>query len=374
MRIRRAGPIGLDIGEFAVRAVQLDGTHGGSSRALLASAAIPRAPGGAAGVLSIEEARRLVRVLTRQGFVGADVVVAAPGSRVHQHALELPPRSSNAPLARIARAELQRQTQMNLGAGEMAMWDMPSPARAGEHCYAMGVALSHEHAEELIAPLEHAGLCVRAIDVAGAALVRAVADLMDDRSAATVHGAVVDLGHSGGTIHVVVGGALVYSRQMNELGLGAALIAACKASGVNLSEASDGLMRGVPGVELPASACARVVGVLYEELAVSLEYAAAQYGLNGPARVVLVGGGTAQRELHDFARSRVAELAEVQALSAHGLGADWALALGLASHPLDAGRRRAGREPEQAATNTDPELAVSASGQTARDESEESRS
>jgi len=115
LHLRTRSAIGLDVGARSVKAIQFARDRFGDGGWRVAAAAeMPResAPQEAAagqpagppvaptkaGPLAPAEVARLVATLERQGFAGADVVLAAPNDRVYTSMLELPPRSSNAPL------------------------------------------------------------------------------------------------------------------------------------------------------------------------------------------------------------------------------------------------------------------------------------
>jgi len=55
--------------------------------------------------LSAEEAEQLVRLLNAEGFRGNELVVGVPGPRLLTGILDLPPRSSGAPVEEIAKVE-----------------------------------------------------------------------------------------------------------------------------------------------------------------------------------------------------------------------------------------------------------------------------
>jgi Tfp pilus assembly PilM family ATPase len=208
----RRSPIGIDVGARAVKAVQLRAVAG-HRWAVAAWACIPRALADnavngapqAASVtapLSAAEVRRLHDVLDRQGFRGRDVVLAVPSSRLMSASLDLPPRSSGAPVDSIARAEFARAHKLPLDPPnfEFEHWELPAPARAGRTAQALAVGCTHADADAVIQPFEDDGLDVLAFDAEAWALARACAPLAAPPGRIT---ALLDLGWNGCRLVVV---------------------------------------------------------------------------------------------------------------------------------------------------------------------------
>src|SRR5205823_4093664 len=104
---RNITPIGIDAGGRSIAAVQLDWS-GGAGPAITAASIIARQPATPESPLSTTETAALEEVLYRQGFTGRDVVVGIPDHALLTEVLELPPRSSGAPLEQLARMEIAR--------------------------------------------------------------------------------------------------------------------------------------------------------------------------------------------------------------------------------------------------------------------------
>jgi Tfp pilus assembly PilM family ATPase len=162
---RSFGPIGVDLGARFVKAVQMSRSRG--TWRIEASAVVPRAEGETDAIA----AGRLSNVLDRQGFRGRNVVLAAPVKQVEVDLVEVPPRSSGAPIEQIARTELMRTTKLEAGTFEMASWDLPAAAR-GSGTTMMAAALRHADANSRLGGFESAGFTPIAIDVACLALAR----------------------------------------------------------------------------------------------------------------------------------------------------------------------------------------------------------
>ena len=193
--------------------MQLDGS---SCRVLAASVVDrrPAAPGQTA--FDTTEAARLESILYRQGFVGEDIVLCVPDGRLLTAVLELPPRSSGAPLEQLARVELSRTHKKDAAAFEMACWDLPAPARAGDATHLMAAACMHEDANGLIDIFENAGFRVGVLDIKPWALTRACAPILGNAGTT----ALLDVGETGAMLTAVREGVPVYERLMRDAGVG----------------------------------------------------------------------------------------------------------------------------------------------------------
>jgi Tfp pilus assembly PilM family ATPase len=209
-------PIGLDIGPRTIIAVQLATNRLMRGAWRLEAAACLDRPAGADVLLKREEAARIARVLGRQGFSGRDVVAAVPHQQLVTSALELPPRSSGAPLAQLARMELSRAHRMDPASFEMACWEVAGPTRAAPGTHMVAVACRHADADELMDGLESSGLRVLALDARAWAIARASGPaLQEDETLA----AVLDFSDSAALLVVVHRGAPAYDRLLSEASL-----------------------------------------------------------------------------------------------------------------------------------------------------------
>jgi Tfp pilus assembly PilM family ATPase len=209
----RRSPIGIEVGTRTVGAVQLDG----SSARVLAAAVVARRPSAREpGPFETEEASRLESVLYRQGFVGRDVALCVPDGSLLTGVLELPPRSSGAPLEQLARVEMARTHKKDAGSFEMACWDLPAPARAGDGTHVMAAACMNDAANTLIDNFENAGFRVSVLDVKPWALTRACGRVLGKNGTT----ALLDVGETGAMLTAVRGGVPVYERLMRDAGVG----------------------------------------------------------------------------------------------------------------------------------------------------------
>lgn len=156
--------VGVDIGSRTLRAAVLR-SQGGSYE-LLAAAESVRAPNHP--IPTQLDVERLVQAVERQGYAMRDVVLGAPSDRLASAIIELPPRSSGAPIEMLAKAELAKAVP---GEFEAYVWDLPPGRRARASEY-LAVGLPHAVSQELLAPFARAGLEVVAIEPESCALQR----------------------------------------------------------------------------------------------------------------------------------------------------------------------------------------------------------
>jgi Tfp pilus assembly PilM family ATPase len=342
LHLRTRSAIGLDLGARSVKAVQFARDRFGDGGWRVAAAAeVPREaapPDPAVGqpaasqtagptqaaAPSPAEVGRLIATLERQGFGGSDVVLAVPSDRVYSSMLELPPRSSNAPLEQIARIEMARAHRLAPDAFEMGSWDLPAAARATRQTHVMAVACTHADAAALMDPFEAAGLTVTALDVKAPALARACAPLLDG-DAGGITG-LVDLGWSSATLSLMHQGVAIYGRTLGDSGLhklyatlAGRLGLDCDVIDYLLSDTGLAAGHEQPGAKdatAPSAPAARktknatdaagLIAAHFEaavhELQVSLSYAQHQYPDTPLSRLLVVGGGACIRGVTEHLR------------------------------------------------------------------------
>lgn len=211
-RRRHWSRIGIDVGPRSIRAAQLHRTSRGWR--LAATGRFGRS-GGEAGP-DAAEVERLRDALDRLGFRGREVVLSVPESKVLTAALELPPRSSGAPLEQLARMEVARAHRREPNGLELACWEVPSPNRAGQTTHMMAAACAHADADPLLDAFEAGGLAVGALDVRVLAMARAA-----ERTLAGAQGlsAVLDVGEEAAVLAVIGEGSVVFERTVEEAGI-----------------------------------------------------------------------------------------------------------------------------------------------------------
>ena len=295
----RYSPIGLDLGNRWIKAVQL----GGSGRRLAVVASLERVQAAEPDVPITEaEVGRLCEVLRRRGFVGRKVVTAVPAGVALTSILELPPRSSGAPVAQIAETEMAHVHRREPGTIEFAYWDVPQPACTIEGTQVMAAACPHEQADALLGVLEAAGLEVIGLDLEGWAISRACGPILEEEKGVVAAG---DIGWGSAKLVLLHQGIVVYEGQV---------------SGGGLQTLSDEIQRDHGFDDPVIDYLLREVGFdpelsgeeddwrlllkarshleshfekIAEELRLSMSYAQHQYPDAPVKRLLLVGGGAA---------------------------------------------------------------------------------
>jgi Tfp pilus assembly PilM family ATPase len=352
------GAIGIDVGARTVKAVQLGRARWGDGQwQVWATAEVPRAevserpaagqadsapaphgsgqgqaasssnkapapiPAGRQRPLTAPEVGRLLGTLERQGFAGDRVVLAAPPDRLSTSVLDLPPRSSQAPIEQIARMELARAHRFAPDQFEMGCWDLPAAARAAKATPAMAVACTHADALALIDPFEAEGLDVVALDVLPCALARACVPLIGaDSGWAGGSGitGIVDIGWSTADLILLNEGVVIYTRSLADSGisrlyqtLGTRLRLEVEVIDYLLAESgltqppaagAAGAGGGGNGASSAAKGPNDAAGLIVahfeaavQELQASLKYARHQYPDTPVSQLLLVGGGACIR-------------------------------------------------------------------------------
>ncbi len=288
---RRISAIGVHAGDDVIAAAQI--TRGG---ALHAWAVIDRAQ----TEFDEREAERLRGVLDRRGFRGHEIVLGAHEQASLSAVLEIPDRSSGAPVEEIARAEIARLRRVDAHSITCQLVDLPASMRAGQGSSVLAFGCAHAAAESLIEPYQTVGLEVIAIDSRACALARAC----EKHLRPVALGAAVHVGGGGSRIVVTHQGELVYERWFSDRGL-ASLIEQIQRDLRIDRELSEYLLyvRGVeddddaPNKNRAHLRTARETIVawsesLAEECAVALEYAGERFGGAAPDIIVAAGQGS----------------------------------------------------------------------------------
>ncbi|HYE62595.1 MAG TPA: pilus assembly protein PilM [Phycisphaerales bacterium] len=163
------------------------------------------------GTLTKDEAATLAGVFDRAGFREQRIVLVPAREMLVMETLELPPRSSGAPLEQLARVELARSHRWDPASFEVGLWELPTPGRGGELSHMFAAALPFARSEPMLDACDNAGLRVHAIDVPANALARAFGPTAPD--------AMLDIGWSGAMLCVMHAGVVVYERTIDEGGL-----------------------------------------------------------------------------------------------------------------------------------------------------------
>ncbi len=297
--------IGIDAGSASIKAIQVELAASGTGK-VVAALSRPRA---ASGPLSADEALGLAEALRGVGFVGEDCVLAASPADAVLGTIELPPRSSNAPLDQLARMEMARNAKLAPDAFELAWWELPHGVRAGRGTHAMAAAVPHNKSDVILDAVESAGLDPVSLDLEPAAMARACVTA----SAPAGITAILDLGAGPATLNFVHQGTLTFNRRMPEVVVGLLSAEFAKRLAIEpdvaeflLTEVGVGAGTATTGdgepVELPDEGRRLLNGfvdTLTKELSLSFDYAGHLYPDAPVSRLLLVGGGAAIGGLAD---------------------------------------------------------------------------
>lgn len=193
--VRNKLTVGIDVGADTLRAVAL--RHQGIKCEVVAAAESGRTPNHPHPTQL--DVQRLVQAMERQGVTIQNVVVGAPPERVLSSMVELPPRSSGAPIDSLAQAEVAKSINGNF---ESYIWDLPESPRQKVTEY-FALAYSHEDAGELLAPFEAEGIRVIAIEPELTALSRVTGS--NNR-------VVLDIGGKGARLYAYEGRNVLFAR------------------------------------------------------------------------------------------------------------------------------------------------------------------
>lgn len=343
-------PIGVDLAGRMVRAMQCAVRRGAPPR-VMACVQAPR-PGHAVRSLapSADDADLIAGLIERGGFEGSTVILGIPRDFTMCVALELPPRSSGAPLEQIARLELARANRLEPEAFEMALWEVPPPLRAGDGTHAIAVGLPPANVEPLLDALEAHGLEVLALDCRATALHRAAFPLLASDGLTCL----IDASWEGLTVIVSLKQTIVVERFVEA----AAWANVCgnmeRRAGLAAEALAGTLARAASGEEaLPPrvrSLLTEYVDAVVPEVSRSVSYAAHRYPEVQLRRVLVSGDGAVSPGIFERLSTSLSALAQPLQLSHIAMlppaghtqsPGPSAVALGLALHGTPVPVRRA---------------------------------
>ena len=293
----RSPLIGVDVDGRYLRVAQVAPAPGGW--ALQAAVRIPRVTPDEP--LGPRDVAHLASTLGRLGFQGQRLVLAAPEQKLAVDILELPPRTSDAPVDAIAQTELARTHGYDPAAAETLCWDLPPSSRARDMTQVMAVALPHADADALLTVFDGSGLNVVAIDIPMAAIIRACRPLLAEEGLTVILNATWDW-----TLLVVLRqGMAVYRRLMPEHSVRALTQAIARNLDLQ-SESVDCLLENVglaEGTALPGGVAVslnslrglirRPIHAVAEAVQAAFAYAGQMYAGATPGRVILTGQAAA---------------------------------------------------------------------------------
>jgi type IV pilus assembly protein PilM len=296
--LQTRSPIGVDVGRYSIKAVQLRGSGAGSQ--LHARMVLPRSTSAAhtpGTALDAAEISRLILSMERAGFDGNAVVLAVPDDQLLSSMLDLPPRMPGVPLENIARMEFARVHKCEPASLELSCWDLPEADRASKGTSVMAVGYSHAASEPYLDALESAGLDVVGMDTTASALARACGPVISGSDTA----AVLDIGAGDARLVLVQAGNVTYERTVADGGLAPL----AKSLGERLELDRDQVQYvledaglGEPGERRGAEALSTVrqsivshLSPLLSDLQMTFAYAEQRYPGAPVTNVLLTGGG-----------------------------------------------------------------------------------
>jgi Tfp pilus assembly PilM family ATPase len=302
----RLSPIGVFMDSRFVTAAQAQRTSKGW--ALAAAARLPRASSRAEP--DVGEVLWIRAALLRQGFRGRRVALATPEDKLHSAILEMPPRSSGAPLEDIAAAELARIHGYEARQARTVCFDLPASTRFKDGTHVMTLACEHAAAESLLNIFEAAGLDVAVLGTRLYAVGRACQPLL----CAAGFTAVLDLGWDSALLCLFYGEEVIYQRFLPDEGVARLAGAIALKTGLEADsvdyvldrvglaprDSESGPQAGAFGA---ATAVIRShVKSILEEMKAPLSYAANQYPGVAVENVLVTGFGAAIPGLADHVR------------------------------------------------------------------------
>ena len=345
---RRRTPIGVDVEDRAIHAVQL--SRRGTVWRVEAATRVQR--NGPEGAIETGELGRLRQILERQGFSGHDIVLAMPNEQLLTAVLELPPAHSGAPRDQISRIELAAAHKCNPETIELEYWDLPRTRPGSECAYAMAVGCRHTDADTMLDTFENAGFTVRGLDVQSWALARAVAPLLDDVQGLA---AILKIEWMSANLVVILDETVIFERSLADCGLDRLRDTVINDLGLD-GDVVDYLLTGAPLSEESNDDPAQqeIVGAVRErvttylthlagEIRLSFSYVTKEYDRDHVERLIVLGSTATLPGLAEYLSrgcsvdaSLVAPTHVAECRSAVSVGCDspaLTAALGLAQYP-----------------------------------------
>ncbi|MBY0112669.1 MAG: hypothetical protein K2Y21_07600 [Phycisphaerales bacterium] len=298
----RLGLIGVEISPQSVRLAQL--RFEGAKASLHALAEFTRL----AETSPLEaEAERIAGVLRRRGFVGVRLAVCLGPEQILSAEMELPPVSSGAPIEQLAAAEFARAFKQDAAALEVAVWEIPVPARQHGAATCMANACSHETSGAIVAAFDRVGLDVRRVEPREMALARACLPKLAGAGAITL---LVSLRLRGSRLLAVHNNTVVLDRPLEGGDLRSVYEETASASGLDVNAAPIVLAHVLDGthtLELDdatrnavRASLDRFGSGLIEEIHTACGYVGRRFGGREVARMLVTADGPEAAPIADL--------------------------------------------------------------------------
>ncbi|HEX8877377.1 MAG TPA: hypothetical protein VF777_11545 [Phycisphaerales bacterium] len=253
------------------------------------------------------EAARIAGVMRRRGFAGVRLAVCLGPEQVMATEMELPPLSSGAPVRQLAAAELGRAYKTDPNALEVAVWEIPVPARQAGAATCMAAACSYETSNTIIAAFDQAGLDVRRVEPRETALARACLPRLAGEGAITL---VVSLRLRGSRVLGVQKNTIVLDRALEGGDLHRLYREAAEVSGVESGDVASVLSEllghaGVLQLDEATRAAVRASldrfgSGLIEEIQTACAYVGRRFGGREVARMLITSDGPEAEPIADL--------------------------------------------------------------------------
>jgi Tfp pilus assembly PilM family ATPase len=326
----------VDVGLRCIKAAQVRGGE------LVAAAAIRRTS--ESPIPAASEWEQLRSLLAKGTFKGKQIVLAVPQDNLLTGIVELPPRSSGAPIEQLTRCELARIHRKEAVELEIDHWDLPPAARMGNRTMVMAMGCSHADSEALLDAAGAQGLEVLALDAHATAAARACEPLLSPQPG---DGAILDVGWSCSRLVLQYQGTIVYERILEKCGIRDWSQSLASEGAIQLDEAEllltqkDAPIDGAGQGGKTSSLLKGHLETLARELLTPLTYLTTQYPGASIQKLAIIGGGGAIKGLGEFLSAKLELDAQVatpeklvrcpNAQWAH-CGPGMALAIGLAKY------------------------------------------
>ncbi len=307
----RTGWIGIDVGSHSVKIAQLEISGGQKQIAEAVVIPIPKSEVSTVDVLRNGWLARTLRdeLSHRHGFKGRKVACGLSMSVTEFRSMNIPPGSIAERREMIAQ-ELSESGDFSSAAIEFDFWDgYCNPADVSSSEAPVNVlSVPIDVATQLAQAIQGAVLHCQVLDGGPFALARSI-ELMGHEVAAGQPVAVLDWGHRGAHLALIVNGQPVFSRLLKDCGVGALVVAVRRELGLSMEEAHQLLSTcGVPNPlsdraehtelqELVDDYSGELFDHLLGELEKTLSYLRMQRAELIPAELWLIGGGATIRNV-----------------------------------------------------------------------------
>ncbi|MFO7536101.1 MAG: pilus assembly protein PilM [Kiritimatiellia bacterium] len=317
--------IGLDIGQYAVKAVRAVKRGGVFTITHLETLRLP------AGMAGPETSAMIARWLEQQGFKGEPCVIGLRGLAVLFQTLTLPPQDPR-PAEQAVAMEISRLSEISTEAMLFGFSPIPSDDAVRRFLIAL---VRSDKAEETLAVARAAGINV--VEVVPTPVAAFLVNSVQHDDGAGVVTAYADIGHSGTDVAIGAPGGIRFARSF---GQGGQAFTDQLARGKRMTASQAEPVKIASGMDAPDAAQKEALTAAAESWAAEFKSCLAIYrsffpaAADQPVQVVLAGGGSHLKGLDRFLAYQLAlEVRQLPSLPGREEVADpagYAVACGLA--------------------------------------------